>query len=250
MTYEQFKKKYNGKFIDYDGAYGSQCWDLAQKYFTECLGLPSSVLAGCGLVSNMLYPPKRNQLNKYFEETKNPKQGDIAIWEYGHIAIYDKKNYYFSQNPNPAKVIKITTGGVHFFKLKPKYSVEYRVHCNGRWFNTTKDGGSAGNLRNEVDGYQIKTFKGAGETRYKAHVKGKGWQDTITKWDNTANGYAGIIGYPIDAITMWSEHGDLTYRVHYNGQWSEWIKGKYGTKKGEYAGIIGKTIDGIEIKFS
>ena len=30
MKYEEFKNKYNGKHIDYDGAYGYQCWDLAQ----------------------------------------------------------------------------------------------------------------------------------------------------------------------------------------------------------------------------
>jgi hypothetical protein len=25
MTYIEFKEKYNGKFVDYDGQYGSQC---------------------------------------------------------------------------------------------------------------------------------------------------------------------------------------------------------------------------------
>lgn len=94
-------------------------WDLAQRYFTEVLKLPASVLSGCGLVSNMLKEPKRKVLLKYFDEVKTPQQGDVAIWEYGHIAIYDHaKNYYFSQNPNPSRVIQITRGGVHFFRLK------------------------------------------------------------------------------------------------------------------------------------
>lgn len=119
MTYKEFKKKYNGKYTDFDGYYGYQCWDLAQRYFTEVLKLPASVLSGCGLVSNMLKQPKRKVLLKYFDEVKDPKQGDVAIWEYGHIAIFDHaKDYYFSQNPNPCKVIKITRGGVHFFRLK------------------------------------------------------------------------------------------------------------------------------------
>ena len=121
MTYQEFVKKYNGKYVDYDGSYGSQCWDLAQYYFTQVLGLPSSVLSGCGLVSNMLKEPKRKVLLKYFEEVKTPKQGDVAIWEYGHIAIYDHaKNYYFSQNPNPSKIMQINIGGVHYFRLKSK----------------------------------------------------------------------------------------------------------------------------------
>ena len=25
MTYQEFKKKYNGKYVDFDGYYGSQC---------------------------------------------------------------------------------------------------------------------------------------------------------------------------------------------------------------------------------
>lgn len=128
MTYKEFKKKYNGKYTDYDGAYGYQCWDLAQRYFTEVLGLPASVLSGCGLVSNMLHDPKRKVLLKYFDEVKTPKQGDVAIWEYGHIAIFDHaKDYYFSQNPNPCKVIKITRGGVHFFRLKTKDKKKEKV---------------------------------------------------------------------------------------------------------------------------
>lgn len=121
MTYKEFVKKYNGKYTDYDGYYGFQCWDLGERYFTEVLKLPASVLAGCGLVSNMLKEPKIKLMRKYFDEVKTPKQGDVAIWEYGHIAIFDRnKNYYFSQNPNPCRVIQINRGGVHYFRLKTK----------------------------------------------------------------------------------------------------------------------------------
>ena len=137
MTYKEFVKKYNGKYTDYDGCYGFQCWDLAQRYFTEVLKLPASVLSGCGLVSNMLKDPKRKVLDKYFDEVKTPKQGDVAIWSYGHIAIYDHaKNYYFSQNPNPCRVIQINRGGVYYFRLKqkatPKPSVKYYAKYTGK----------------------------------------------------------------------------------------------------------------------
>ena len=124
MTYNEFKNKYNGKYVDYDGSYGSQCWDLGEFYFTECLGLPASVLAGCGLVSNMLYQPKRAELDKYFDEvpTNDMRQGDVCIWEYGHIAIFDNWDgnscWYFSQNPNPCQVMTINVGGLHAFRLK------------------------------------------------------------------------------------------------------------------------------------
>lgn len=132
MNYKQFVKKYNGKYTDFDGYYGFQCWDLGQRYFTEVLGLPASVLSGCGLVSNMLKGNKYKLMLKYFDVVKTPKQGDVAIWEYGHIAIVDRKNYYFSQNPNPCKIIKITRGGVHFFRLKAKGKVSYYKKYTGK----------------------------------------------------------------------------------------------------------------------
>ncbi len=137
MTYKEFVKKYNGKYTDYDGYYGFQCWDLAQRYFTEVLKLPASVLSGCGLVSNMLKGEKYKLMLKYFDVVNTPKQGDVAIWEYGHIAIFDHaKNYFFSQNPNPCRVIQINRGGVHYFRLKqkatPKPSVKYYAKYTGK----------------------------------------------------------------------------------------------------------------------
>lgn len=134
MTYQDFKKKYQGKYIDVDGCEGAQCWDLAQRYFTECLGVPASILAGCGLVSNMLYGEKRRQLDEYFEEVPLTKMeaGYVVIWEYGHIAIEDSwdgtRNWFFSQNPNPCDVITINRGGMHAFRLKgeePDYKKLY-----------------------------------------------------------------------------------------------------------------------------
>jgi len=126
MTYQEFRDKYNGKYTDYDGYYGCQCWDLAQRYFTECLELPASILSGCGLVSNMLYPPKREVLNKYFDEVPVNAMypGDVCIWERGHIAIFDnwdgEKCWYFSQNPNPSQVMTINMGKFYAFRKKKK----------------------------------------------------------------------------------------------------------------------------------
>ena len=109
MTYDEFKNKYNEQFVDVDGYPKDnpyQCFDLAQKYFTECLGVPKEVLAGCGYVKNMLIPPKIDLLLQYFDEVdrRTMEPGDVAIWDYdpaGHIAIfnnYDGRAWYFSQN--------------------------------------------------------------------------------------------------------------------------------------------------------
>lgn len=121
--YQEFKNKYNGKYTDYDGAYGYQCWDLAQRYFVEYLGVPEWVLSGSGLVSNMLNRD-RDELNQYFEEISVYEMcpGDVVIWEWGHIAIYDgwrdNQNWYFSQNPNPCQVMNLRQDGQHAFRLK------------------------------------------------------------------------------------------------------------------------------------
>ena len=124
QKYIDFKNDYNGKYIDYDGQYGCQCWDLAQTYFVKYLGVPDYVLGGCDLVSNMLYPPKRHDLDDYFVEVslEEMDSGDVVIWEYGHIAIFDSWDgnncWYFSQNPNPCQPMIINRGGQHAFRLK------------------------------------------------------------------------------------------------------------------------------------
>ncbi len=125
MTYNDFKNKYNGKIVDYDGAYGGQCWDLAQQYFTECLGLSPSILGGCGLVSNMLNEPKISLLLKYFDEvpTTNMLAGDVVIWTGGHIAIFDNWDgvncNYLTQNPGATRVgVCYVKGTMRAFRKK------------------------------------------------------------------------------------------------------------------------------------
>ena len=172
MTYKEFKEKYNGKVVDYDGYYGGQCWDLGQYYFTKVLNLPASVLSGCGLVSNMLKGKKRELMDKYFDEVKvsEMQQGDVAIWEYGHIAIFDSKkgnkNYYFSQNPNPSKVMVITTGGVHAFRLKGTKKVQTTTSTITQSISFKKGD------KIVLNGYLYKDSAGNGKGAYKTNYKG------------------------------------------------------------------------------
>ena len=124
MTYQEFKNKYNGKYIDFDGYYGPQCWDLAQFYFKEVLNLPSSILSGCGQVKNMLVKPKIDVLRAYFNEVPINQMvtGDVCIWSTNHIAIFDhwdgRNCWYFSQNPNRCQVMVINQAGLRAFRKK------------------------------------------------------------------------------------------------------------------------------------
>lgn len=229
MTYQEFKNKYNGKYVDFDGSYGAQCWDLAQFYFRDVLGLPRSILDGCGLVSNMLYPPKREVLNQYFDEVpvNRMEQGDVVIWDYGHIAIYDHYNadndkcYFFSQNPNPCQVMPINMGGAYAFRKKgqAKHNIGYKAHVEGiGWQEWKYDGETAGttgqNLRMEA--LRIDFDK---DVYAKAHIENLGWVDYGKIDINTVIGTTGR-GFRLECLCL---KGAFSYRVHIaNIGWTCW----------------------------
>lgn len=91
MTYTDFKNKYNGKGIDFDGYYGFQCMDLAHQYATEVVGKDFAPAPAAKDVWN--------QNIDGYDKIPNtpdgvPQQGDIVIWgtgvgAYGHIAVFD-----------------------------------------------------------------------------------------------------------------------------------------------------------------
>lgn len=130
MTFEEYSKKEEefknyalGKYIDFDGQYSSQCWDLVEYYVVNYLGVPAWVLAGCDLVSNLLVPPKINDVLQYFDEIDihTMEKGDICVWEYGHIAIfdhYDGQCWFLTQNPGPVQLIPLSQDGSRAFRLK------------------------------------------------------------------------------------------------------------------------------------
>lgn len=107
MTLEQFIKKYDGKPIDTDGAYGPQCMDLMNQYTVDVLGLPLNTLAAPTAYQSYLYG------DPDFERISNangnaPEPGDIIYWdtrvgESGHVAVYvsgwgNKEFTSFDQN--------------------------------------------------------------------------------------------------------------------------------------------------------
>lgn len=128
---ERFKNDTLNKSIDVDRQFGSQCWDLNQLYNIKYLNVPPYVLGGCDLVSNMLYPPKLNDLLEYFDEVDihNMIKGDTVIWDWGnglcHIAIFDNWDgqycWFLTQN-NPVSQLTtlsvLDTGYARAFRLK------------------------------------------------------------------------------------------------------------------------------------
>jgi len=106
MTLDDFVKKYDGKGIDFDNKFSTQCVDLYRQYVKEVLGFPQSPsVEGAKDIWDTYLP-------EYYKRIENtpygvPEKGDIVIWgtkigKYGHVAIFlegdAKKFKSFDQN--------------------------------------------------------------------------------------------------------------------------------------------------------
>ena len=94
MYFDDFKRKYNNKGVDYDGYYGNQCVDLFRQFNKEVLGIeqPKGVRGAKNFWTN--YKNDKNLYNNFTRiantPTFVPQKGDVAIWyygTYGHIAL-------------------------------------------------------------------------------------------------------------------------------------------------------------------
>jgi cell wall-associated NlpC family hydrolase len=99
MTLEEFVKKYNGKKVDYDNAYGAQCVDLFRQYTKEALGIKEHTgpcATSGGAKDLFLDYDKMPVEKKYFTRSKGKayQPGDVLVWDateknkYGHVAIF------------------------------------------------------------------------------------------------------------------------------------------------------------------
>lgn len=139
----------------------------------------------------MLYQPKRADLDRYFDEvpTNTMEQGDVCIWEYGHIAIfdhYDGSCWYFSQNPNPCQVMKIGGNGLHAFRLKgskPAPAPQERylnlqptvnswtVYKTSNYYIPSKESDVAGHLNpQKYNGLSYRILQDMGDYHFKIHT--------------------------------------------------------------------------------
>lgn len=99
MTVDEFVAKYNGKKIDEDGYYGTQCWDVAARYGREVVGCPSMPTGSGG--AEGLYRLAKDPILKYFDKVANdknnpnqlPPKGALIVWNgsfsapWGHVAL-------------------------------------------------------------------------------------------------------------------------------------------------------------------
>ena len=118
MSINEFFAKYNGKFVDYDGAFGTQCVDLMRQYCKDVLGVAGYVaIPQTGNAKDIFrnFPLGGNQyFSKVFNTPTNmPKKGDVLFFKTslwfpflfgwaGHVGIVESADLYnlvlFNQN--------------------------------------------------------------------------------------------------------------------------------------------------------
>ena len=110
MTFEKWVKQNIGKGIDYDGAYGVQCVDLAKHYIKNVLGInPQSIGNAIEYYNKRKTSEYLTKNFKWIDNTAEfiPKKGDLCVFTsksgHGHISVATGKgttSYFYSYDQN------------------------------------------------------------------------------------------------------------------------------------------------------
>ena len=100
ISFQDFIIKWNGKYIDFDGVYGPQCFDLLHQFVVEVLGLTDGRILAAPAAKDIYNNYDNLYGHENFEKIANtptgiPGEGDIVIWssgQYGHVAIFIEGN--------------------------------------------------------------------------------------------------------------------------------------------------------------
>lgn len=99
ISFQQFRDKYNGKGVDWDGYFGDQCMDLMHYYIVEVLGLSGNILAAPTAYQAYVNgdPNFEKIANDFNDPNQVPSNGDIMFWQpnvagvtgsAGHVSIF------------------------------------------------------------------------------------------------------------------------------------------------------------------
>lgn len=85
----------NNHWCDWDGAFGNQCFDLAQFYNAAVIGNPTPFT---GATADLIY----QQPGSLYTQIPNtpdfvPQKGDVIVWKWPHVAIATGNNSTTSQ---------------------------------------------------------------------------------------------------------------------------------------------------------
>lgn len=164
IPFNQWLTDVNGKFIDVDGSYGAQCWDLAQDYLTRVVGGGQFSTAGGqhdGYAAGAWEGFATNGLSQWFTQqpaTATPGPGWVGIWKYGgpftptsHVAPVVRDGglgtvYCMTQNPGPAHYQSLPKAGLLGY-LQPKTSIGGATDAKLTGDVTSSVGGTVGTIQ-------------------------------------------------------------------------------------------------------
>jgi len=120
--FQNFLQQYNGRYVDFDGVYGAQCFDLVNRWSTYLGYRPFTGLYAYGIIDQT----QGNYTKILNSPTAVPQAGDIIVWNsrygggYGHTAIAtgigDTNSFEsFDQNyptGSPAHLVRHSYDGV------------------------------------------------------------------------------------------------------------------------------------------
>ncbi|GAA3528364.1 hypothetical protein AFL01nite_02430 [Aeromicrobium flavum] len=122
---DAFVKKHNGRYVDFDGAYGAQCHDLAQFYNRDVVKARFISTPYTGGAKDAWRTYDSSRYTKVSAGSA-PRKGDLAVWgngQYGHIAIVlanaGNNVKVLTQNPGATKVANLSKSGLLGY-LRPK----------------------------------------------------------------------------------------------------------------------------------
>lgn len=281
MGFNEFKTGNLGRYIDIDGYYGAQCWDLYARY-CQYLGVPFANCTVTGYVMDIWNNRASNGMLKYFDEVKfdQCKPGDVIVFQprgqtpLSHIGICASTNQggqvlVLGQNQGQGGAVcevwlPLTDSYPTVFRPKVKketqydgnvqpvnnMGLKYQAHTQDiGWREWVHDGQIAGSVGagKRLEALRIDTGDLPLKLKAKVHIANIGWitVDNITK--NTIIGTTGkrlrIEAIELDEVEN-KTGKKLYYQAHLaNTGWTGKVPAGYAT------GTVGlkKAIEAIKI---
>ena len=225
-SFDSFVSQNLNRYIDVDGAYGAQCWDLWELYCRNvigCSGISTQYSSHPGYAIALWDGYASNGASTYFNQVSasaTPRKGDVAIWKFGqtyypqsHVALVlgdaGTNLYVFSQNSSPSLAGNPFPGqstGPCAKQNLPKAGLAGYLRPKSLAGGGTQEEVSSADILAVDSAGVLWNYPARGNGTFLAKVMiGSGWSGMQTGWTVDFNGN-GVL----DLIVQWSD-GHIRY---------------------------------------